>query len=98
MCVIFHEETDSVDKQSGGQNHVYSFIYLAPTFFESSKTSVLEKDTKLENIRPADKVNVLAKDTKLEKIVEQTASTRHDIRHVSKHHQRIPRHSSIVLN
>jgi hypothetical protein len=88
--VIFHRETDSVDK-GGGQNHAYSFIRLAPAFFESSKTSVLEKDTKLENIKP-DKINVLAKDTKFEK----TASTTHDIRNMSKH-QRIPRHS-IVLN
>ena len=91
---IFHRETDSVDK-GGGQNHAYSFMRLVPAFFESSKTSVLEKDTKLENIKP-DKINVLAKDIKLEKIVEKTASTTHDIRHMSKH-QRIPRHS-IILN
>jgi len=76
--VIFHRETDSSVDKGGGQNHAYSFIRLAPAFFESSKTtSVLQKDTKLENIEQ-DKINVLAKDTKLEK----TASTKHDIRHI----------------
>ena len=56
--VVFHRETNMIEK-GGGQNHAYSFIRLAPAFFEPTTVSnvpVVVKDAEADE---ADRLSTL---------------------------------------
>ncbi len=86
--VAFHRETDMIDK-GGGQNYAYSFIRLAPAFFEPLQ---------VQNPEAIVHTKGLIEDKKKEERDHLSLSSKsralpQDIRKMPKH-QRIPRHSA----